>query len=159
MRKAVKPVPDGCHTVNPYLIVPLATEAMAFYEKAFGAEEVMRMPGPDGKSTLHAELRIGDSTIMISDENPQYGLKSPKTLGGYTMSLHLYVDNVDALFRQAVGAGCTVMFPVADMFWGDRFGKVMDPFGHVWGIATHKEDLSEQEMQRRADEWMQSKGK
>jgi len=150
----VKPVPDGFNTVSAYLVVPSSVEALAFYEKAFGAETCSRMPGPDGKSTMHAQMRIGDSMVMLTDENPQWQMKAPKTLGGSPASLHLYVENVDAVFERAVEAGCEVLFPVNDTFWGDRYGKVADPFGHQWGIATHKEDLSDEEVTRRGREWM-----
>jgi PhnB protein len=146
----VKPVPEGFNTVSCYLIVKNAREALEFYQKAFGAEAGVRMAGPDGQSTMHAEMRIGDSTIMLTDENPQWGMKSPETLGGSPASLHVYVADADKLFHRAVEAGCTVAAPIMDAFWGDRYGKVTDPFGHQWGIATHKEDLSEDEMAKRA---------
>lgn len=152
-------VPAGFHTVNAYVVVPNSVEAIAFYEKAFGAKQAFRLAGPDGRTTMHAEIKIGDSVLMLSDENPKMSFKSPKSLGGTSMSLHLYVDNVDTAFKRAVAAGCTPLFPVTDMFWGDRFGKVVDPFGHVWGIATHKEDVSPGECDRRAKEWMKSMAK
>ena len=148
-----KAVPDRFHTVNAYLIVPKATEAMEFYAKAFGATVMSRMAGPDGESTVHAEVVIGDSALMLTDENPQWELRSPQTLGGCTASLHLYVEDADALFNQAVEAGCTVLAPMSDTFWGDRYGKVADPYGHHWGIATHTEDLEPEELQRRATEF------
>lgn len=154
MSRSPTPVPPGCHTVNVYLTVQNSVEAMEFYAKAFGAKVISRMAGPDGKSTMHAEMTLGDSTIMLSDENPQWGTYSPKTLGGNTAALHLYVDDVDALFQQAVAAGCQVVFPVGDMFWGDRYGKLKDPFGHVWGIATHTEDVAPEELDRRAQDWI-----
>jgi len=145
-----QPIPDRFNTVSTYLIVPSAVEALEFYAKAFGAETICRMPGPDGQSTMHAEMGIGDSTVMLTDENPQFNLKSPHSLGGCTASLHLYVEDADAMFQRAVDAGCKVLAPIQDMFWGDRFGKVADPYGHHWGVATHKEDLTEEEMQERA---------
>ena len=155
---AVKHVPEGFNTVSTYLIVKNAQEALDFYQKAFGAELRYRMRGPDGKSTMHAEMRLGNSTVMLTDENPQWGTKSPATLGGTPASLHVYVDNADKLFDRAVKAGCTVKAPLMDAFWGDRYGKLTDPFGHEWGIATHKEDVSPDEMERRAAEWFASMG-
>ena len=155
---AVKPVPDGFSSVSVYLVVKNAVEALEFYQKAFGAEAGARMPGPDGKSTMHAEMRIGNSTIMLTDENPQWQMKSPETLGGSPASLHVYVDDADKLFNRAVEAGCTVTAPLMDAFWGDRYGKLADPFGHQWGIATHKEDVAPEEMGRRAKEFFASMG-
>lgn len=155
---AVKPVPEGFNTVSAYLVVRNAVEALEFYQKAFGAEPGMRMPGPDGKSTMHAEMRIGDSTVMLTDENPQWQMKSPQTLGGSPSSLHIYVHDVDKYFNRAVEAGCEITAPLMDAFWGDRYGKVMDPFGHQWGIATHKEDLSGEEIGRRAAEFFANMG-
>jgi uncharacterized glyoxalase superfamily protein PhnB len=146
----VKAVPEGFNTVSSSLIVPNCVEALEFYKKAFGAEIIARMPGPDGKSTMHAEMRLGNSTVMLSDENPQWGTKSAKTLGGTPVTLHLYVDDADSIYKRAVAAGCTVTMPIMDAFWGDRYGKVKDPFGHEWGIGTHKEDLSPEEMDKRA---------
>jgi PhnB protein len=148
----VQAIPQGYHSVTCYLIVPNSVEAMALYRQAFGAEEVMRMPGPDGQSTMHAEIRIGDSFIMLSDENPQWDSKSPKTLGGSPVGLHLYVEDADAVYQQALKAGCAEVMAPQDMFWGDRYGKVRDPYGHLWGIATHQEDVSPEEMERRAAE-------
>ena len=152
----VKPIPEGYHTVSAYLIVPNAAEALEFYRNAFGAETIFRMPGPDGKSTMHAEMRIGDSPVMLTEENPQWGTKSPRTLGGSPVSLHLYVKDVDAAFRRATQAGCEVTMELMDAFWGDRYGKVRDPYGHEWGLATHKEDVPPEEMGRRAQEWFTS---
>ena len=153
-----KPIPDGFNTVSAYLIVDNSVEAGNFYQKAFGAEVGMRMPGPDGKSTMHMEMRLGDSTIMLTDANPQWNAKSPKTLGGTPVSLHVYVKDADALFKRAVAAGCEVEYPIADAFWGDRYGKLRDPFGHTWGIATHKEDLSPDEIGKRAAEFFKNMG-
>jgi uncharacterized glyoxalase superfamily protein PhnB len=155
---AVKPVPECFNSVSVYLVVKNAVEALEFYQKAFGAEAGTRMPGPDGKSTMHAEMRIGNSTVMLSDENPQWEMKSPQTIGGSPASLHVYVDDADKLFSRAVAAGCEVKAPMIDAFWGDRYGKVMDPFGYQWGIATHTEDVPEEEMGKRAAEWMASMG-
>jgi len=144
----VKPIPDGYHTVTPYLTVRDAAKALAFYAKAFGAEEFVRMPGPGG-TVMHAEVRIGDSVVMLGEENPQMGASSPQTIGGSPVSLLLYVKDVDASFARASQAGCTVETPPTDMFWGDRYGKLLDPFGHRWGLATHKEDVTPEEMKKR----------
>ena len=146
----VKAVPDGYHTATAYLHVKRAVKAIEYYKKAFGAIEVGRINMAGGKLG-HAELRIGDSSIMLADENPQWGNKGPDTLGGTSVGIHLYVPDVDAVFKRAVDAGGKVAMPVQDMFYGDRFGTVTDPFGHQWHIATHKEDVSWPEMQKRAD--------
>lgn len=153
-----KAVPDGFNTVSTYLVVKNAKEALDFYQKAFGAEAGSRMPGPDGESTMHAEMRIGNSMVMLTDENPAWEMKAPSTLGGSPASLHLYVDDVDKAFKRAVDAGCTVKAPLMDAFWGDRYGKVEDPFGYQWGIATHVEDVPEEEMGKRAAEFFASMG-
>jgi len=145
----VKPVPDGYHTLTPYIVVDGAADAIAFYQKAFGAEEIYRMPGPGGK-VMHAEIQIGDSRLMLSDAIPEMGGRSPKSLGGSPASILIYVRDVDAAFARAVGAGATVDMPLMDMFWGDRYGKVKDPFGHLCQIATHVEDVSPEEMGNRA---------
>ena len=156
MAIASNPVPQGYHTITTALVVNGAADAIEFYKKALGAEELMRMPSPDGKIS-HAELKIGDSIIFVSDEFPNMGVsKSPQTLGGCTSTLHLYVPDVDASFQQAVDAGGKVTMPVADMFWGDRFGTFTDPFGHHWGMLTHKEDLSAEDMEKRAQEFYAS---
>lgn len=141
----VKAIPEGMHSLTPHLICAGAADAIAFYVKAFNAVELGRMPGPDGK-LIHAMLRIGDSPLMLVDEFPQWGSKSPATLGGTPVSIHLYVENADAAFQQAVDAGASVRMPLADMFWGDRYGVVVDPFGHQWSIATHIKDMSPEEM-------------
>ena len=146
----VQPIPEGFNTVSTYLIVKDAKKAIDFYQMAFGAEAGVHMPGPDGSGTLHPEVRIGNSTVMLTDENPQWEMKSPETLGGTPASLHIYVTDADAAFQRAVDAGCTVMAPLMDMFWGDRYGKVIDPFGHQWGISTHIEDVPPEEMGARA---------
>ena len=148
-----KPIPDGYHTVTPYLIVKGAGEAIEFYKKAFGAEELFRMPGPGGRGVMHAEIRIGDSVIMLADEFPDRGYLSPLARGGATSSLLLYVEDVDASFARAIAAGATEKMPVSDMFWGDRYGQVSDPFGHDWSIATHKEDVAPEDMARRQQEF------
>jgi PhnB protein len=155
MSKA-KPIPDGFNTVSTYLIVKNASKALEFYSKAFGAEPGVRMAGPDGESTMHAEMRMGNSTVMLTEENPQWGSQSPETLGGSPSSLHVYVEDADALFKRAIEAGCEVRFPIADTFWGDRYGKLKDPFGHEWGIATHQEDVGPEEMAKRAEEFFAS---
>jgi len=153
--KKVKPIPEGYHTVTPYLTVRDAAQAIGFYKRVFTAKELMRMPGPDGKSIGHAELRIGDSVVMLSDEVPGMSTcRAPTSLGGTTVALFLYVPNVDATFKRAVDAGCKVLRPLADMFWGDRYGQLEDPFGNQWALATHKEDVTPREMKRRAQAWM-----
>jgi len=154
-----KPIPDGYHTVTPYITVQGAADAIEFYQRAFGAKEKERMPGPDGKSVMHAELTIGDSVVMLSDEFPGMGSRSPRALGGSTGYLFLYVTDVDAAFKRAVDAGAKVAMPPSDMFWGDRFCKVTDPFGHEWGMATHKEDLSPAEIKKRGVAAMAAMGK
>ncbi len=151
---SVKPVPDGYHTLTPFLTVRDAARAIEFYKKAFGAEVRGGVAkGPDGK-VMHAELQIGDSVIMLSDEFPEFGSLSPQSTGGSPMGLHIYVDGVDAAFDRAVKAGAQVEMPVMDQFWGDRYGKLKDPFGHKWSIATHVKDMSEDEMKRSMDEAM-----
>ena len=145
-----KPIPDGFHAITPALSVRNGAQAIDFYKRALGAEEVMRIPGPDGKSLMHAELKIGDSIVMLSDEIPgMSSCKAPTSLGGTTVQLFLYVPDVDAAFKRAVDAGCKVLMPLTDMFWGDRYGKLEDPFGNQWGLATHKEDLTPEEIGRR----------
>ncbi len=146
----VKPIPDGYHTVTPYLVVKDAAKAIEFYKVAFGATEFMRMAGPDGKIG-HAEIRIGTSPVMLADEFPDMGFRSPQSLGGAAVSLLVYVEDVDARFDQAVTAGATVLRPVKDQFYGDRSGTLTDPFGHVWTIATHKEDLTPEELHKRSE--------
>ena len=150
---SVKPIPDGYHTLTPYLTVRDAMRAIEFYKQAFGAKERGVMKGPDGK-VMHAELMIGDSIIMLGDEMPEYGALSPQSSGGAGMGLHIYVDGVDAAFDRAVKAGARIDMPVSDQFWGDRYGKLTDPFGHKWSIATHTKDLSVDEMKKGMDEAM-----
>jgi PhnB protein len=144
-----KPVPEGYHTVSPYLAVEDAARAIDYYVKAFGAKEVVRMNAPDG-SIGHAELEIGDSRVMLADPFPQSSTRPPKELGGTSVSVFLYVEDVDATVKQAVDAGGTLTMEVADQFWGDRFGGFTDPFGHSWSVATHVEDVSAEEMAERA---------
>jgi PhnB protein len=146
---ATQPIPEGYRTVTPYLAVDDAAEAIEYYTKAFGAKERARMETPDGKIG-HAELEIGDSLVMLSDPFPQASTRSPKELGGTSVSVFMYVEDVDAVVKQAVDAGAKVTMEVADQFWGDRFGSVMDPFGHLWSIATHVEDVPPEEMAERA---------
>jgi len=142
--------PADRHSLTACLVVRGAAQAIDFYKHAFGAEELMRMPGPDGFSIMHAEIKIGDSILFLSDEIPGTGCHAPQTINGTTASVHLYVADVDQTFKHAVEAGATVAMTVDDMFWGDRFGQVIDPFGHRWGLATHKEDVSLAEMGQRA---------
>lgn len=146
---AVQPIPEGYRSVTPYLSLDDAAAAIEFYKRAFGATEHMRMPMPDGK-VAHAELRIGDSLVMLSDAMPQSITRPPKELGGTSGGIFLYVEDVDAAYKQAVEAGATAEMEPADMFWGDRFGTLVDPFGHHWSMATHTEDLSEAEIAERA---------
>lgn len=148
MATTVKPIPDGYHTATPYIICRGAAKAIEFYKQAFGATETMRLAGPDGKIG-HAEIRIGDSPIMLADEHPEMGAKSPQSIGGTATSILLYVTDVDAVFERAVAAGATVERPVEDKFYGDRMGSVIDPFGHKWHIGTHQEDVSPEEIARR----------
>jgi PhnB protein len=144
-----KPIPEGYHSVTPHLIIRGAGEAIDFYKKAFGATELFRFPAPDGKIG-HAEIKIGDSPIMLADEYPDMGYKGPQTLGGSPVSLMIYVDDVDTVFDRAVAAGAKTREAVSDKFYGDRIGTLEDPFGHVWHVSTHKEDVSAEEMERRA---------
>jgi PhnB protein len=144
----VKAIPDGYHNVTPYLIVRSAASAIDFYTTVFGAAEIVRMAGPDGR-IMHAELKIGDSIVMLADENPRNGAMSPQTVGGYSVGLHVYVENVDAVIRKAVENGAKALHPVKDQFYGDRSGSLLDPFGHMWSVATHIEDVSPEEMKKR----------
>jgi uncharacterized glyoxalase superfamily protein PhnB len=150
---SVKPVPEGYHSITPFLTVRGADRAIDFYRRAFGAKELGRMNGPDGKTVMHAELQIGDSRFFLGDEIPGMDCRSPETLGGSPTGIYLYVRDVDEAFRKAVDAGATVKRPVEDMFWGDRTGSVLDPFGHTWDLATHREDVPPQEMKRRGEEF------
>jgi uncharacterized glyoxalase superfamily protein PhnB len=142
----VAPIPAGFHTVTPHLVCEGAADAIEFYKKAFHAVELARMPGPDGK-LMHAQLRIGTSTIMLVDDFPDWGSVGPKALKGSPVTIHLYVEDTDALYNQAIAAGATAKMPPADMFWGDRYGVLIDPFGHSWSIATHQRDMTPEEMQ------------
>ena len=145
--KSSKAIPEGMRSVTPHLICAGAGEAIEFYKKAFGAVELSRIPGSNGK-IMHASIRIGDSVIMLNDENPEWGALSPKALKGSPVTIHLYVQDADAVFAQAVKAGAKATMPLDDMFWGDRYGKVEDPFGHQWSIGTHVRDVTPEEMQK-----------
>ena len=145
----IKPIPDGMHSVTPHLICAGAADAIEFYKKAFGAVELARLPGPQGK-LMHAMIRIGDSAVMLVDESPECGMLSPKSLKGSAVTIHLYVENADATIESAVTAGAKITMPVQDMFWGDRYGKLEDPFGHQWSVSTHVRDVSPEEMKQAA---------
>ena len=148
MPGSIKPIPEGYHTATPYLVVHDAAKAIDFYKQAFDAKEIMRMEGPPGQIG-HAELQIGDSVIMLADEMPQMATKSPQSLGGTTGGIFLYVRDVDTAYQKAITAGGKATMPPADMFWGDRYGQLLDPFGHSWSMATHKEDVAPDEMKQR----------
>lgn len=151
----VKPIPDGYHTATPYMVIKDAAKAIEFYKKAFGATEILCMKAPDGK-VKHAEIKIGNSPIMITDEHPEQQMRGPQALGGSPMHLYLYVEDVDALFNNAVAAGAKVIYPIATHFYGDRSGGLTDPFGHAWFIATHVEDVPPAELKKRAEEAMKN---
>jgi PhnB protein len=148
MPSSVKPIPDGHRTVAPYLAIKNAAGALEFYKKAFGAIETYKLIIPDGR-VGHAEIRLGDSLIMLADEFPEFGGKAPETLGGSPVSIHLYVEDVDAFFKRALAAGARELKPIANQFYGDRSGQLEDPYGHLWWVATHKEDVAPEEMQKR----------
>jgi PhnB protein len=152
---ATNSIPDGYHSVTPYLIVKGAADAMKFYKRAFGAAELMRMAAPDGKIG-HAEMRIGDSVIMLADEHPEMGHRGPQSLGGVAVSLVVYLDQVDEVFKQALASGAKEIRPLKDQFYGDRSGTLQDPFGHQWTVATHIEDVAPDELRRRAEKSMQN---
>jgi len=145
----VAPIPEGYSTITPLLVVDGAADAIEFYKKAFGAREILRRPGPDGR-LMHAEIRIGDSRIMLVDAFPGRRSKAPAALGGSPVTIHMYVEDADAMFTSAIAAGAQVTMPIDDMFWGDRYGRLEDPFGHQWSIATRRENLSEEEIVSRA---------
>ena len=151
----MKAIPDGYQSLVPIFFFKDSRKAISFYEKAFGAKQKMLMPGPEGKGIMHAELTIGDSVMMLGDENPQQSCKSAETLGNSPIKLWLYVQNVDKSFKKAVDAGCTVEMPVQDMFWGDRFGAVKDPFGYTWNFATHTQDLTADQITHGAEEFFE----
>jgi PhnB protein len=152
MAGKVKAIPEGLHTVTPHLVIRGAAKAIEFYKNAFGAQELMRMQGPGG-TIGHAELKIGDSVIFLADEFPQGQVKAPESLGSSSCVLNLYVEDVDKVYDTAVKAGGKAAMPPSDMFWGDRYGQLVDPFGHVWGVATHKEEVSPEETEKRAKEF------
>ncbi|HMC58599.1 MAG TPA: VOC family protein [Candidatus Solibacter sp.] len=154
MKNTVKPIPAGYHTATPYLVIKDAAKAIEFYKQAFGAQELFRMPKPDG-TIMHGEIQIGDSRLMVADQSAMGGAHSPQSLNGTPVSIFLYFEDVDSVFKQAIAAGATETMPVQDMFWGDRYGRLTDPFGHQWHIATHKEDVSPAEMGKRAAAAMQ----
>jgi len=153
MAGQVRPIPEGYHTLTPYLTVKDGARAIEFYKRAFGAQEKFRMAGPDGR-LAHADLKIGDSMIMLAEEMPGSDCRAPQTLNGTTVSVFLYVNDVDSVYNQAIQAGATQTMAPQDMFWGDRFGKLSDPFGHSWALATHKEDVAPAEMEKRGKEAM-----
>jgi PhnB protein len=144
----VKPIPEGYHNITPYLFVRGAVSAIDFYKSVFGATEVVRMMGTNGK-VMHAELKIGDSIVMLADENPPTGVMSPQTVGGYSVGMHLYVEHVDAVIEKAVESGARLLRPIKNQFYGDRSGSLLDPFGHMWSVATHVEDVAPDEMRKR----------
>lgn len=148
----VKPIPDGFHTITPAIVVDNAKEAIAFYKQAFEAEEIYKFPTPDGK-ILHSMIQIGDSRVMLSDEFPAMGIKSPNAVGGTSVTLHLYVEDADTTFKKAVDAGAVVTMPIMNAFWGDRYGIVMDPYGHLWAIATHKVDMTPEGLRKAGEEY------
>ena len=149
MKNKTKPIPEGFNTLTPHLVVKGASKAIDFYKKAFGAEEIRRMPGPDGKSIMHAELKVGNSRLMLVDEFPEMNARGPESIGGTPVTIHMFVEDADTVFKRAVNAGAQVRMPLGDMFWGDRYGVLADPFGHLWSIATHREDLAPEEIRNR----------
>lgn len=158
MAGTFKPIPEGFHAVTPHLVVCGAEKAIAFYKEAFGAVERFRMPGPDGKLIMHAELLIGDSIVFLCDEFPGMEARAPAALNGTPVSIYLYVDDVDKVFERARKAGATTAMAVQDMFWGDRMGELVDPFGHRWSIASHVEDVPQEDLGRRAAEFFEAQG-
>lgn len=154
---SVKWIPDGYHNVTPYLFVRSAAQAIDFYKKVFSADEIMRMPGPNGK-IMHAELKIGDSIVMLADEDPAHGVMSPQTVGGYSAGMHLYVEDVDKVIQKAVENGAKLLRPTKNQFYGDRVGSVLDPFGHLWSVATHIEEVSPEELRKRMAAMSQAAG-
>jgi len=159
MSESPKTIPEGYHSINTYLIVRNADRAIEFYKKAFGAEERFRMYGPDGKAIMHAELKIGDSIFMLSEESKEMKAHSPESIGGSPVSMYVYVRDVDQIFNQAVSEGATVLKPVNDQFYGDRSGYLKDPFGHLWSLATHKKDLSSDELRKAGEAFFEEMSK
>jgi PhnB protein len=150
MTHQIKAIPEGMHTITPHLVVKGAGQAIDFYKKAFGAQELVRMLWPGGDTIMHAHLRIGDSPLFLVEEMPDMGSRGPEIGGGSPVTIHLYVEDVDSAFNAALAAGAKQIMPPSDMFWGDRWGKLVDPFGHEWSLATHKEDLTPEEIGKRA---------
>ena len=150
MNTPVKPIPSGMHTLTPHLVVKGASKAIEFYKKAFGAQEVGRLNAPDGKAVMHANLKIGDSHVFLVDEFPEMDCRGPQSIGATPVTIHMYVEDADVAFGKAVAAGALVKMPLADMFWGDRYGVLTDPFGHSWSIATHKKDLTPDQIRQGA---------
>ena len=146
MPAQVKPIPEGFHSLTPHLVVSDAARAIDFYKQAFGAEEILRAPDPSGERMMHAELQIGDSRLMLEDTYPEFGGQNPEDLGGSPLAINFYTNNVDAVVEKAVAAGATVIMPPDDMFWGDRYARLRDPFGHIWAIACHVRDVSAEEI-------------
>lgn len=159
MSESPKTIPEGYHSINTYLVVRNADRAIEFYKKAFGAEERYRMYGPDGKAIMHAELKIGDSIFMLAEESKEMKAHSPESIGGSPVSMYVYVKDVDSIFNQAVTEGATVLKPVNDQFYGDRSGYLKDPFGHLWSIATHKKDLSPDELRKAGEAFFEEMSK
>ena len=153
----MKKIPEGMHSITPHLVCAGAAKALDFYQKAFGATEVGRLPGPDGR-LMHAAMKIGDSTVMLADEMPEWGSLGPKALKGSPVTIHIYVEDVDALVARAEKAGAKVTMPVAEQFWGDRYGKLEDPFGHHWSVATHVRDVTPEEMKKAMQQMSAQKG-
>ena len=154
----VKPIPDGFHTITPFIVVDDAIGALDFYKKAFNAKEIYKFPTPDGK-IMHAMMQIGDSFVMLSDEFLSMGMRSPNTVGGTSVTLHLYVEDADKVFKQAVAAGAVSIMPMMDAFWGDRYGILMDKFGHSWAISTHKIDLTPDGLRKAAENYFSNLSK
>jgi PhnB protein len=150
MTYQIKPIPDGFHTITPHLVVKGASQAIEFYKNAFGAEELCRLPGPDGNSIMHAALKIGDSQLFLVDESPGMGCQGPELGARSPVTIHLFLEDVDATFNAALAAGAKQQMPPTDMFWGDRYGRLVDPFGHEWSLATHQEDLTQEQLAHRA---------
>jgi PhnB protein len=159
MSESAKTIPEGYHSINPYLVVRNAARAIEFYKKAFSAEERFRMHGPDGKIIMHAELKIGDSVFMLTEESPDMKALSPESIGGSPVSLYVYVKDVDAIFNRALSEGATELKPVRDQFYGDRSGYLRDPFGHLWSIATHIKDLSPDELRKAGEAFFEEMSK
>jgi PhnB protein len=159
MSEDTKSIPEGYHSINPYLVVRNAAKAIDFYKKAFSAEERFRMHGPDGRAIMHADLKIGDSIFMLTEESTEMKALSPESIGGSPVSLYVYVKDVDAVFNQAVSEGATVLYPVRDQFYGDRSGYLKDPFGHLWSLATHKKDLSPDEVRKAGEAFFREMSK